>query len=360
MKIKIPLNRATLTEKDAGSFKKLVVSDLFLNESLIEKFENKIAKYIGRKHAVAVNSGTSALHMALMALNVKEKDEVICPSYTCVALLNAISYVKAKAKLVDCNFDIKKGDFNISFSDLKKKISSKTKAIIVPHMFGFPAEIEKIVNLGIPVIEDATQSFGGLYKGKKIGSFGAISIFSTHYSKMITTGTGGVLATDSEDLFKKAKFYGDYESTIVSQRLKGADNYQVQYNYKNSDLNAVLGISQLDQINHFIKRRKEIAKIYGKLLKGTAELPLFSEENIFWRYVIEIKKNPIAVIKEAKKYGIDLGRGVYPPLHQYLKMNDDLFPNTKKALSSLIALPIYPSLTNKEINYLMKILNKIL
>jgi len=227
-------------------------------------------------------------------------------------------------------------------------------------MFGFPAEIEKIVGLGIPVIEDATQSFGGLYKGKKIGGFGAISIFSTHYSKMITTGTGGILATDSEDLFKKAKFYGDYESTIVSQRLKGVDGYQIQYNYKNSDLNAVLGISQLDQINHFVKRRKEIAKIYSKLLRSTIKFPLFSEENIFWRYVIETKKNPIAVIKEAKKYGIDLGRGVYPPLHQYLKMNDDLFPNTKKAISSLIALPIYPSLTDKEINYLMKVLNKIL
>ena len=359
MKIKIPLNRPTLTKKDADSFKKLAVSDLFSGET-IEKFENKFARYLGRRYAIAVNSGTSALHLALMALDIKEKDEVICPSYTCVALLNAINYVQAEPKLVDCNFDVEKSDFNISFSDLKNKISQKTKAIIVPHMFGFPAEIEKIVSLGIPVIEDATQSFGGSYCGKKLGSYGAISIFSVHSSKMITTGNGGVFATDSENLYKKAKFFGDYESTIVSQRLRKADNYQIQYNYKISDLSAILGISQLDQIDKFVEKRKKIAKTFSKFLKGSAQLPLLSENNIFWRYVVEIKKDPISVIKEAIKYGIDLGRGVYPPLHQYLKMDDKLFPNTKKAIFSLIALPIYPSLTDKEIDYLIKTLKKII
>ena len=359
MKIRIPLNRPTLTKKDKISFKKLAVLDIFSGET-IKKFENRFARYIERKYAISTNSGTSALHLALLALDIKENDEVICPSYTCVALLNAISYVKAEAKLVDCNFNVEKGDFNISLLDLKNKISSKTKAIIVPHMFGFPAEIEKIIKLGIPVIEDATQSLGGEYLGKKLGSYGAISIFSVHSSKMMTTGTGGVFVTDSENLYKKAKFFGDYESTIVEQRLKKPDSYNVQYNYKISDLNVYLGISQLDQLNQFVKKRKSIAGIYSKALNGSAKLPVLSKENIFWRYVIKIDKNPIDVIKEATKYGIEIGRGVYPPLHQYLKINDELFKNTKKAISQLIALPIYPSLTDKEINYLIKVLKKIL
>ncbi|MEK7540644.1 MAG: aminotransferase class I/II-fold pyridoxal phosphate-dependent enzyme [Patescibacteria group bacterium] len=357
--MKIPLNRPTITKKDAKSFKKLAVLDIFSDEA-IKKFENKFAGYIGRKYAISTNSGTSALHLALLALDIKEKDEVICPSYTCVALLNAISYVKAEVKLVDCNFNVEKSDFNISFLDLKKKISLKTKVIIVPHMFGFPAEIEKIIKFGIPVIEDATQSLGGEYLSKKLGSYGAISIFSVHSSKMMTTGSGGVFLTDSKDLFEKAKFLGDYESTIVAQRLKKPDSYNVQYNYKISDLNAYLGTSQLDQLNQFVKKRKNIAKAYGRSLKSVAKIPFLSKENIFWRYMIEINKNPIEVIKEATKYGIEIGRGVYPPLHQYLKMRDDLFKNTKKATSSLIALPIYPSMTAKEINYLMKILIKIL
>ncbi|MEK7658939.1 MAG: DegT/DnrJ/EryC1/StrS family aminotransferase [Patescibacteria group bacterium] len=355
----IPLNRPTLTKKDENSLKKLPIFNLF-SGNITEKFENEFAKYVGRKYAIAVNSGTSALHLALLALDIKEKDEVICSSYTCVALLNAISYVKAEAKLVDCNFNVEKGDFNISLFDLKNKISSKTKAIIVPHMFGFPAEIEKIIKLGIPVIEDATQSLGGEYLGKKLGSYGAISIFSVHFSKMITTGNGGVFATDSENLYRKAKFFGDYENTIVQQRLKKPESYNVQYNYKVSDLNAYLGISQLNQLNQFVNKRKSIAKVYSRLLKGIAQLPDLSKENIFWRYVIEIEKNPIEVIKEAAKNGIEIGRGVYPPLHQYLKMDDKLFPNTKKAISSLIALPIYPSLTDKEINYLIKVLKNIL
>ncbi len=348
-----------MTKKDENSLKKLPILNLF-SGNITEKFENKFAEYVGRKYAIMTNSGTSALHLALLALNIKEKDEVICPSYTCVALLNAISYVKAEAKLVDCNFDVLRGDFNMSLIDLKNKISQKTKAIIVPHMFGFPAEIEKIVSFNIPIIEDATQSLGGDYLSKKLGSYGAISIFSLHSSKMITTGTGGIFATDSEELFKKAKFFGDYEAAIVSQRLKKPDGYNIQYNYKVSDLNAYLGISQLNQLNQFVKKRKNIASVYGRLLKGVAKLPVLYKENIFWRYAIEINKNPIEIVKEAAKYEIEIGRGVYPPIHQYLKMNDELFPNTKKAISSLIVLPIYPSLTNKEINYLIKVLKKIL
>lgn len=357
-KIKIPLNRPTITKKDIDFLKKS--GGFSFPEETVKKFEQNFAEYIGRKYALAVNSGTSALHLALLAIGVKENDEVILPSYTCVALLNAINYVKAKPKLIDCNFNIKTGDFNVSFLDIKKEITKKTKAIIVPHMFGNPAEIDKICTLGISVIEDATQSLGGEYLGKKLGSYGAVSIFSLHHSKMMTTGSGGMLFADSKELIDKAKFLSDYEFSVVKQRLSQPDDYNVQYNYKMAGLNVALGISQLSQLNGFVQKRKKIAKLYESHLKNIAEIPAVSKENVFWRFPVKTKKDPKEVIEKALKHGIELGRGVYPPLHQYLNMQDSLFENTKKAIDSLVVLPIYPSLTAKEADYLIKIVKKVI
>lgn len=361
-KIKILLNEPRLTKKDIDFFRKSLTPDIFrfLAKGIIKKFEKKCADYIGRKYAITCTSGTTALHLALMALDIKEGQEVMCPSYVSVAILHAINYLKAKPKLTDCNFDVKKGDFNMSFLDTKNKRSSETKAIIVPHMFGHPAEIDKIINLGIPVIEDATISLGGSYKNKKIGTFGEISLFSFHYSKMITTGEGGILLTDSKELFEKIRFLADKETTVISQRLDPCPDYHVQYNYKMSGLSSLLGISQISQIDEFVEKRKKTAQIYTKHLKGLAEVPIYFKDNIFWRYIIKVKKDPSEIIVEGLKYGVELGRGLYPPLHKYLKMDDKLFPNTSKATRSLIALPIYPSLTSAEINYLIRTVKKIL
>lgn len=362
--IKIPLNRPTITSKDINYLKKSATSGLFSGKA-VKEFEEKFAKFVGRKYAITTNCGTSALHLSLLALGVKNGDEVILPSYTCVSLLNAITYANGKAVLTDCNFDIKNGNINILLSDLKKKITKKTKVIIVPHVFGYPAEIDKIVALGIPVIEDATQSLGGFYKGKKLGSFGEISIFSLHHSKMLATGEGGILVTNSKKILDKVKFLGDYETTVISQRLAKPSKYHIQYNYKMSDLSARLGISQLSQMPQFIKKRKEIAKIYTKAFKefadkGIIEIPNNPENHIFWRYPVKIKKNPKEVIKKALEYGIELGRGGYPLIHQYLSFDPKKFPNTEETTRSLFVIPAYPSLTDKEINYLIKIVKKII
>ena len=359
-KIKIPLNRATITNKDADFLGKKLKSGLF-SEDYAKEFENKFAKYVGRKYAFAVNSGTSALHLALLALGIKEGDEVICPSYTCLAILNAINYSGAKPRLADCGFDAEKGDFNISVLDIKRQITEKTRAIIVPHMLGYPAKINQITELNLPVIEDATQCLGADLAGKKIGSYGVISIFSLHNSKMISTGQGGILLADSEELIEKAKNFGNYEATVISDRLNPNYNYAVQYNYKMSEIGALLGISQLSQISSFVKKRRQIAKKYAKGLNGVAKtVPSDFENNVFWRFMVETKKEPEQVLKEALNYGIELGRGVYPPLNRYLKIDDKFFPNTKKAVSSLIALPSYPSLSKQELNYIIKVLKEIL
>ncbi|MDD2731831.1 MAG: aminotransferase class I/II-fold pyridoxal phosphate-dependent enzyme [Candidatus Pacebacteria bacterium] len=352
-KIKIPLNKASITQKDFESFKPF---DL---KQGIAEFENSFKNYIGREFALATSSGTAALHLALLSLEVGENDEVVCPSYTCAAILNALNYVKAKAILIDCNFNVKNNDFNLLFDDLKNKITKNCKAVIVPHAFGFPAQIDKIISLGIPVIEDATQSLGGSLDNKKLGSFGEVSVFSFHQSKMMTTGEGGMLLTDSEDLFKKAEFLCNYEATLVSQRTELKPKYSIQYNYMMNPLGALLGLSQLRQLDDFIEKRRRIAEIYTNELKNKVLAPIEFNNNVFWRYIIETE-NPKAAIEKAKDYEIELGRGVYPALHQLIGINPLDFPNTEKALSSLMALPIYPSLKEQEIDYLLKALKKIL
>jgi len=359
--IKIPLNRPTITTRDIEHIKSSVGSDLF-SDKFVKEFESKFANYIGKKYAVTTNSGTAALHLALLALGIKEGQEVICPSYTCVSILNAINYLNAKVKLVDCNFDIKNGNFNISIEDLRNKVTEETKAIIVPYVFGYPAEIDKIVALGVPVIEDITQSVGGSYLGKKLGSFGVISISSLHHSKMAATGEGGILLTDSKEILERVNFLGDYAVTVISQRLSEPSDYHVQYNYKMSDLSAILGVSQLEQVPQFIERRREIAQIYTNGLKDVVgiNIPDSPKDHIFWRYPVETKKDPREIIKKALGCGIELGRGGYPLLHQYLKLDTKDFPNTERTITSLFVLPAYPSLTNEEIEYVIKTLKEIL
>jgi len=318
----------------------------------VHEFEKQLSKYIGVKYAIAVSSGLSGLHLALLSLDIGDGDEVIIPSYVCEALLNAVLYVHAKPIITDV--EVETG--NISPENLKKKISNKTKAIIVPHMFGLPANLGKLISLGIPIIEDCAHSVGAMYEGKRIGTFGIASVFSFYATKMICTGEGGMVLTDDEQIAGKIRDLRDYTGKI---------EFKVRYNYKMTEIEAAMGIAQLSKLDLFIQQRTELAKIYTDMLDGHCLIVLpFVKNNskhVFYRYIVRVKSGNLHKIKrEMKKEGIMIGNGVLHPLHRLLGIDPIMFPNAERLSKEVISLPIYPSLKREEILYITTKLISIL
>jgi len=339
----IPHSRPSLGKEEIKKVTEVITSGEIAQGKLVKKFEEKITQFVGIKGGVATSSGTAALHLALLSLGIKRGDEVILPSYLCTAPLNAINYVGAKPILCDIN----DYNYNISFADAKIRITKKTKAIVVPHLFGFPAEIDRFLTLGIPIIEDCAQIIGARYKGKMVGSFGTISIFSFYATKMLTCGEGGMLLSNSEKILSVARDLRDYDEK---------ENYLIRYNYKMTDLQAALGLVQLDKLSFFIRRRKEIAKKYTLAFqKCNFELPYGQDEQepVFYRYVVKTKGNLEKYLVLLNREGIICRRPIYKPLHQYLRLSD--FPNTKKAWNTALSIPIYPSLSDSEIRKIISI-----
>lgn len=312
------------------------------------EFESLMAQYIGKKFAIAVSSGLAALHLSLLGLDIKEGDRVVVPTYTCDALLQAISYVKAKPIIVDGDY----GNGNLTYENCCQALTEIPKAIIVTHNFGFPADLTKLLNLNIPLIEDCAVSVGGGYHGKKLGSFGKVSIFSFYATKMMACGEGGMVLTDDPDIANKLKELRDYTKNIT---------FRERYNYKMTDMEATIGICQLKKIDHFIEQRKLIFEEYSKLLANVKEviLPNYDSEDktyapSFFRFIIKLRNIDTSLILDGmRKRGIICGRGVLIPLHKLLKLDNDKYPNSEKLYTEAISLPIYPSLKLREISMIV-------
>ena len=261
--------------------------------------------------------------------------EVILPSYVCTALLNAVHYVNATPVLVDIESDT----YNISAGQVEKAISRKTGAIVVPHMFGLPADMDAILSLGVPVIEDCAQSAGARFKGRYTGSLGRISIFSLYATKMLCAGEGGLILSDDSDLMARVKDLRDYDEKKA---------YTLRYNYKLTDIQAALARNQLKKLPSFIEKRLKIAGIYNAGLKETvSRIPSVPEgrEHIYYRYVISVD-DPAGFMDKMQEEGIVCRRPVFKPLHKYLDLSG--YEGTEEAWSKTVSIPIYPSLTEKE------------
>jgi len=342
----IPHSRPYLDNSDSAAVASSVKTHHITQGKSVERFEEAMAEYIGVKSAAAVNSGTSALHLGLLALGVRPGDEVILPSYVCIAPLNAVCYCGATPKLCDIN----KEDFNISAKEIKKKINKKTKAVIVPHMFGMPADLDDLLKLGVPVIEDCAHSIGAEYKNKKVGSFGRLSIFSFYATKMLACGEGGMVCSDLPVLINKIKDLREYDKK---------DKFSVRFNYKMTDIQASLGLSQLSKLNMFIKRRKELASGFNACFSGSrTELPVSVENKkpVFYRYVVRIKADLDKTIKCAQAYGLSCRRPVHKPIHRYLR--EIGFPNTEQAWKTALSIPLFPSLTEAEAGRIRSFIRK--
>ncbi|MBN2095307.1 MAG: DegT/DnrJ/EryC1/StrS family aminotransferase [Candidatus Aenigmarchaeota archaeon] len=336
MKRIIPHSRPTISEDDVQKAASNLRGGKIATGEETGFFEKELSRYIGSLGGVAVNSGTNALFLSLKALGIKKGDEVILPSYVCASVLSAINLAGARPVLAD----IEEEGYNISPDSVESKITSKTKAVIVPHMFGSPARIDKFLKLKVPIIEDCAQSVGGEFKGKKIGSFGKLSIFSFYATKVFTTGQGGMVTTHSKEILEKLRDMTQYD---------GRESYLVSYNMAMTDFQAALGRSQLKMLGSFIKKRRAIAARYDKIIKEFGRAPKRAEGSICFRYVVEVE-DPENFIGEMGRRGVMCARPIFRPLHSYLGLNARIFPNTEKAQGRAVSVPIYPSMSEEEIS----------
>ena len=334
----VPHSRPSITDADIAAVSATLSQCRLTDNSEVSLFEKEMSLYIGHDNGTAVNSGTNALYLALLSLEKGNKNEVIVPSYVCIALLNAVYLAGLEPKVVD----IEEYSYNISISEIKKAINKNTVAIIAPHMFGDPIKsICEIVDLGVPVIEDCALSVGADIGTKKVGSFAEISVFSFYATKVLTTGHGGMILTSSVRTNDKLRDFMRYDNR---------QDYAVGCNFRLTDFQAALGRSQLRRLDEFVLKRRSIAEKYNKIFKTapTLTVPTRPDGSIYFRYIVE-SDNAGKDMKALCKKGVQCRKPIFKPLHKYLNLDKKNYPNTERAYDKSISIPIFPSLRENEI-----------
>ena len=365
-----PVSIPLITKKDILSVNESLRSGwISSNGPNVKKFEELFSKYVERKFSIAVSNGTAALEVAVKALGIKKNDEVIIPNFTIIS--NALAVIRQQAKpiLVDCDLE----NWNMDINEIKKKITKKTKAIIVTHIYSFSNDMDEILKLckkkKILVIEDAAEVIGLDYKNKKCGSFGDISTFSFYSNKQITTGEGGMISVNNKKLYEKCKSLRN----LCFGKVNRFNHDDIGWNYRMTNIQASLGLSQIKNIDKVIKKKMTIGKRYYFNLfknKNIKMLPPSSvhSKNIYWVVGIVIKNKKILALDLAKKLntlGI-MTRPFFWPMHEqdiFKKMKifkKSKFPNSSYLARYGLYLPSYYKLKNIEIDHISRIVNKIL
>ncbi len=332
----------------------------------IEKFETSLAQYIGRKYCIAFNSGTSAGHAALIALGINNSFEVIIPSFTFIATANWPLMVQSNPKFVD----IETQTYGMDPKDLESKISKKTKAVIPIHYAGLPCRIKEIAEISkekkLHLIEDAAESFGSIINGRKIGTFGEISIFSFAGNKVLTTGEGGALCTNSNTLYKKLKLLRSHGREINSNYFSSIQipSYNsLGYNWRMSSITAALGLSQIDKIEKMIDMRRKNAHYFSSKLKKFKQIRLHNEptgyKHVYQLFSILLPNSKIReeLMNFLTSKGI-MSKVFFKPVHKttFFRKNGygtQNLPNTEKISRQILSLPMFPGLLKEEINYMV-------
>ena len=357
--MKIPLSAPDVNEEDIRA-----VSDVLRTSRLslgpkLEQFEQAIAAYGGASDAVAVNSGTSALHLCLRALGVGEGDEVIVPSFAFIAVANAVRHERATPIFVDIEPDT----LNLDPSRIESAITFRTRAIIVVHTFGCPANLEAILAIArrhaLRIIEDASEAIGAEYKGRRVGVFGDAGIFSFYPNKQITTGEGGIVVTQNPEI---SRFVRKIRNQGRDDPESWFQHSELGYNYRISDINCALGIEQLKRIDPILMRRESIARQYTQVLGDRLEFVLPPLNVPFGRiswfvYVIRLgmqftQLDRDWIVREMHLRGIGLGR-YFAPIHLQPVYKGwatpGILPVTEQIASRAIALPFFNRIQNDQI-----------
>lgn len=327
----------------------------------VGKFEDDFAKFCSLRYGIATCNGTVALHLALQTLGIGQGDEVIIPDLTFIATANAVKYTGAKPILVDSEIST----WNFDPELIERKITSKTKAIVVVHLYGHPARMDEILSIAAKynlfVIEDACEAHGALYKGKKVGSIGDLGVFSFYGNKIITTGEGGMLVTNNKKLSQRAKLLRDH----AMSRNKRYFHAEIGFNYRLTNIQAAIGLAQLENIKYIIKRKIEIAHAYNELLRNIEEVSLPPMEgwarNVFWMYSILVKEGKRDIlIKRLADFGIET-RPFFIPMHRLPPYRTvEKFPVSDKLSDCGVNLPCFVEISLKEIKYTCEKIKELL
>ena len=348
----------------------------FVGDSKIGELEDKFSQYIGCEHSVSTCNGTAAMHLAMCALDLKRGDKIICSVNSFPAVAEVVRHFDAEPIFVD----IDKDDFNMDMDELEKVLEKcnhkKLKAIFITHVAGQVSNLDKIYKLanmyGLKVVEDAFQALGATYKGKKIGTTGSdITTYRFSPQTKNALASAGVMSTNDETLMERAKLLRSH--AIVSDGWDRFGNIgyvydvvDIGYKYDLNELSAAYAIAQLKKNDTFIKRRLEIAAIYDKELGECPHVstPIKKSDHIYSEYIIKVDKNRDSFAKELKENGIFTSLHFIPLhllsyyKHKYnLRVND--FPNALTNYQQILSLPIYTSLTNKEVYYICEKIKEI-
>ncbi|TAF65870.1 MAG: DegT/DnrJ/EryC1/StrS family aminotransferase [Cytophagales bacterium] len=342
----------------------------------VQEFEEKFAQRTGAKYATAVSNCTTALHLAMIVAGIQAGDEVICPSMSYIATANCIRYVGATPVFAEVN-----EDYNIDPNDVIAKITPKTKAILIVHQMGMPADIDAFKTIceqhHLQLIEDAACAIGSSYKGKPIGQHSDLVCFSFHPRKVITTGDGGMITTNRPDYDKRLKILRQHGMSVNDRARHEAkdlifeDYEEVGYNYRMTDIQAAVGIKQLERLDWFIEQRHQTAKWYKEELNEIPHLQLPSHNEDFFTtyqsYSVLLKKGfPIerdALMRALHQRGIATRRGIVL-IHQQIAYQQEFssvaLPHSEYLSNQSILLPMYVGLTQAEIQYVCNTLKEII
>ncbi len=377
--MEVPFHRPYITNDEVVEVEDCLRNGWITMGKKTVEFERKFGEYIGTKNSVAVNSCTAALHLSLRVIGLKEGGEVIAPSTTFVATAEVVNYFNAKPVLVD----IDQETHLIDVSKIEEKITKRTKAIIPVHFSGQPADMDEILEIAkrynLYVIEDAAHALPASYKGRKIGTIGDLTCFSFYATKTLATGEGGMVTTENDewaDRIRVLRLHGISKDAWKRYSREGTWEYDVLengYKYNMTDINAALGLAQLRKLEWMWKKRREIAEKYNEAFKDLEEIILYKvkkdRETSWHLYPLKLNLEALKIsrnefIERLKERGI--GTSVhFIPLYRFsyyrrfgYKIED--FPNSEWVFERVVSLPIFPGMTDEEVNYVIENVVEIL
>ncbi len=371
--------KQSIDEKDIEAVVDVLKGDYLTTGPYVRAFEKKIAEYVGAKYAVAVSNGTAALHMACAAIGIKKGDEVIVTPMTFAASANCILYCGGTPVFVD----IDPLTYNIDPEKIEEKITDKTKAIIPVDFTGQVVNLDRIIEIArkhnLYILEDGAHSLGSEYKGEKVGKQADLVEFSFHPVKPITTAEGGVVTTNSEELYNKMvafRTHGIVKDKDLLNENHGPWYHEQQslgYNYRLTDVQSALGISQVDKLDEFVRKRREIVNVYNEAFKNLSEIVTpyeaeFSKSGCHI-YVIRINTEMLTVTRreifealQAENIGVNVH---YLPVYwhtyyQELGYKKGICPNAEELYENMITLPLFPSMSENDVNDVVFAVNKVI